>query len=241
MKGILFKSDMIKAIVEGRKTVTRRVMKPQPLAKCQYGEHIFEGKIIDWIGYKHEGKTAFYCRKCGDGLKLIDEWSGHGRLPKYQVGDTVYIKEAICRIPKIYDETTGYHTEAIYRLDSSFVTGVNWCWKRDILTGMFLSEALARYFIEILDVKVQRLQEITEEDAIVEGVGFGFQMNAGWPDYQHIENGVCTLTQDTAVASYATLWDTINKPPYDWQSNPFVWVYSFKLADKGAEIPHNTE
>uniref|UniRef100_A0A6M3JUY2 ASCH domain-containing protein n=1 Tax=viral metagenome TaxID=1070528 RepID=A0A6M3JUY2_9ZZZZ len=225
MKGILFKSDMIKAIVEGRKTVTRRVMKPQPLAKCQYGEHIFEGKIIDWIGYKHEGKTAFYCRKCGDGLKLIDEWSGHGRLPKYQVGDTVYIKEAICRIPKIYDETTGYHTEAIYRLDSSFVTGVNWCWKRDILTGMFLSEALARYFIEILDVKVQRLQEITEDEAIVEGV----------KEYEPDDFPICGATYGLYKDRFSHLWNSINKPPYDWQSNPWVWVYSFKLADKGAE------
>jgi hypothetical protein len=86
----------------------------------------------------------------------------------------------------------------------------------------------ARIWLEVTDVKVERLHDISEEDAKAEGVGAGFQMNAGWPDYLHIQNGVCSVTQDTASVSFGTLWEFINGKE-SWEANPWVWVVSFKV------------
>jgi hypothetical protein len=106
------------------------------------------------------------------------------------------------------------------------------------IPSIFLLKELSRIWLQVADVSIERLRAITEEDAIAEGVGSGFQMNAGWPDYQHIKNGMCTLTQDTARMSYASLWDSINYvkpkangpvPTSKWSSNPWVWVIKFKV------------
>jgi hypothetical protein len=55
-------------------------------------------------------------------------------------------------------------------------------------------------------------------------------MNAGWPDYQHIKNGICALTQDTAEMSYASLWESINGKG-SWEKNPWVWVIAFRRIE----------
>ena len=92
---------------------------------------------------------------------------------------------------------------------------------------MFMPKRYCRIRLRLEQVRWQRLNDITEDDAIAEGIGHGFQMNSGWPDYQHIkENNVCTRTQDCARMSFATLWDSINDR--DWESNPWVLVYTFR-------------
>jgi len=85
----------------------------------------------------------------------------------------------------------------------------------------FMPACDARSLARTVSVRPERVQEITEEDAIREGIGYGFQMNAGWPDYQHIVNGVCTLTQDDAVSSFISLWDTLY--PGSWERNDWEW------------------
>lgn len=88
----------------------------------------------------------------------------------------------------------------------------------------------SRIILKVTGVRVERLQEITEEDAIAEGVGHGFRMNAGWPDYQHIQpNGICELTQDTASMSFASLWESIHGPGA-WERDPWLWVIQFDRA-----------
>jgi len=105
-------------------------------------------------------------------------------------------------------------------------------WDGDKLVGWIPSIHMFRWAsritLEVVSVRVERLQEISEEDAKAEGVGHGFQLNGGWPDYQHIKGGVCELTQDTARMSFATLWDSINGKKHPWESNPWVWVVEFR-------------
>lgn len=87
----------------------------------------------------------------------------------------------------------------------------------------------SRILLKITDVRVERVQEISEEDALAEGVGHGFTMNAGYPDYQHIKNGVCEVTHDDPRMSFASLWDSINaKRGFGWDANPYVWVIPFE-------------
>lgn len=95
-----------------------------------------------------------------------------------------------------------------------------------------MPKAAARLYLKVISCVAEKLQDITEDSAIAEGVGCGFQMNAGWPDYEHInKSGICTLTQDTARMSYASLWDKINGPG-SWDLNPWVWVIKFEIMNE---------
>ena len=190
MQGILFKPEMIKAIVEGRKTVTRRVMQHQPT-------------LMDKVYYKAFKKDY------------------GGRKPRYQVGETVYIKEGLKRIPRFYVEYTGYHTEAVYASDNKFVDGINWVWKHDTLSPMFLPKACARYFIKIKDVRAERLQEITEADAVKEGT----------PINDFFPVNTARIAGLSTVDYYAALWDSINGEG-DFALNKWVWRYQFELLRK---------
>ena len=175
MKGILFKPDMIKAIVEGRKTQTRRLMK----LNFGFGWEPPQLGIGD-ATFKHNLEVMHI-------------------TGRYQAGEVVYIKEAWCE---------SYFGEPIcYKLDGNESPGPKGFWR----SPMFLPARAARYFIQITNVRPERLQEITEHDANLEGIGALSMMQP-------------------ARMMYQRLWDSINKQ--DWNSNPWVWVYSFKLVSK---------
>jgi len=174
MKGILFKPEMIQQIVNGSKSVTRRVIKPQPIVAENY-----KGITIEDLEF--------------DGFK-----------PHYHVGEVVYVKEAWCE---------SYYGEPIcYKLDGGESPGPKGFWR----SPLFMPARAARYFIQITDAKPQRLQEITEEDAEKEGL----------ISQRIYDCGTCRL-------KFKLLWDSIN-PRYPWESNPWVFVYSFKLVEKEA-------
>jgi len=184
MKGILFKPDMIQAIIEGRKTQTRRLIKPQPVQFNNLGE--FDAGI---------GEAWFH------GI-TSDNWET--RKPRYQVGETAYIKEAWASFPA-YEPHKPYVTYKssvdAYRLGSTK-------WK----SPLFMPEWAARYFLEITEVRAERLQEIRYLDIFLEGVPEqgGFIKN---------------------FKAFERLWNSINKD-YPWESNPWVWVYIFELQAK---------
>ena len=163
----------------------------------------------------------------------------------YSVGDNIWIKEAWrtlegyegvkpSEIPK--DEPIAYLEDYLTHPEKHLlIIGSHYYREYDCRPwrpSIFMPRKFSRITLLVIDVWSELLQAITEEDAIKEGVGYGFQMNAGWPDYRHInKNGVCTLTQDTAVMSFSTLWDSINgkKPGCAWKDNPIVHVTEFKL------------
>jgi len=202
VKGILFKPDMIKAIVEGRKTVTRRIIKPQP-------QHF------------HYTEDATYpCLP--DGAQINS---------RYFPGELVYIKEA-WRLVSFSDDFSqalvyykegqkwGNITENLeFYYYNRFVGGIYHDWQ----SPLFMPAWAARYFIKIKDVRVERLQEIENEP--------GGYLKEGYKPFigalSAIDGKPFEMSLD--FAWFESLWDSINKPPYDWQSNPFVWVYSFEL------------
>jgi len=198
MKGILFKPDMIKAIVEGRKTVTRRVVKFHKPVNTTSSLSI-TGKIFS-MGDSNEEERLLSEGIIKPGLSLS----------RYQVGEVVYIKEALFRHPYL-DEAGYVLDETPVFINQTIGDCLKWRWQKDILNGMFMPQEAARYFIRIKDVRAERLQEITEADAVKEGIDGDFQ------EYPRL--------------AFSELWDSINKPPYDWQSNCWVWVYSFKLTE----------
>ena len=214
LKGILFKPWKAKAISESspdREWQTRRL------------DHLKE--------INQEPDKWRYCKVANIPSGFLFENNGQFKTiqPHYQVGETVYIKEAIHRFNVEY---------ASYDLDFTpvmFLQSANrfhWRWTRDKLSPMFLPHEAARYFIKITDVRAERLQGITEEDAIAEGL-----KNTVLSDMQPYFN----IAIIPASQNFKKLWDSINKD-YKWESNPFVFVYTFRLAvfsrrkEKGVKI-----
>jgi hypothetical protein len=174
--------------------------------------------ILD--GRKTQTRRVMKIQPDGRGTRCtnvyFEDWHGRElKCPYGKIGDVLWVRET-------WSKTDSGHI--IYRATNK---GFNPIWKPSI----FMPKEACRIRLEITNIRVERLQDISEEDAIAEGIGAGFQMNAGWPDYQHIKNGVCSLTQDTAEMSYASLWESINGNG-SWSKNPWVWVIEFRIKDK---------
>ena len=190
MQGILMKSDMLQATVERRKAQTRRLIKPQP---------VFEIWSAPCGVWRYKGKAY-------DNMYDIPS--------RYHVGETCYIKEAWNA--NILRGT--YRIE--YKLDNAikplYVTEKHDCWLYpptvNYRTPRFMPAWAARHFIFIEAVSGERLQEITEQDVLAEGI---MVRSEGFP--------ICALR-----VWYQVLWDSINSA-YPWESNPFCWAYQFRL------------
>lgn len=153
---------------------------------------------------------------------FVDE---HGRpvKPQYQIGDVLYVREKFKKnsIPIGWP----YH---YYANNDTFTDPDNETWTPSI----HMPKAAARIFLEVTDVKVERLNDISEEDAEAEGVErmteykqmIGGEKIACWADYP---SGAAKHT--SAYESFQSLWESIYNT---WDANPFVWVYSFKQIDK---------
>ncbi len=204
MKGVLFKSDMIKAIVEGKKTQTRRL---GGLKRININPSY-------WSLFDIQVGMARLKNKWHNDLTTIKS--------RYQVGDVVYIKEAY---------TFSFAWEGTKTKDIPFSTR-RYCKDSEIDIPLskwhsprFMPAWAARYFIQITDVKPQRLQEIAGEDCVAEGIELNHRI-FGDGDSEYYE-----AIDEEFIRSYSQLWDSIN-PKYPWSSNPWVWVYTFKKVDK---------
>ena len=194
MKGILFKPEMIKAIVEKRKTVTRRVIKPQP-TDCKDGYP---------DGYDCPPQTMIKYKG-----KWIDFGDCENDFPRYQVGETVYSKEQLLCNP-IWGEASYRDSSPVFIYNEELIKSrhiLKWHWKSDTLSSRCMPREAARYFITITDVRAERLQEISLEDCLAEGVN-PYRMNR-------------------CLNGFRILWNSINKD-YPWESNPFIFRYEFE-------------
>lgn len=231
---ILENGPMVRAILAGQKTQTRRVMIPQPP---------FDRITLDLI----YGCSVGYSVLTPPGMCEIRGYRGSDytrhRLwftrPIAQPGDLLWVREAF----RFVDE--GTHGGIRYAADGSLLlmppTPVgdgdphawwDYGWRMHGEKGrpsIFLPRWATRLILRVTDVRVQRLQEISEEDAIAEGL-------------QVSERTGFYLPGNNAYATWAfrDLWDALNaKRGYSWQSNPWVWAVSFERADRqtvGAEV-----
>ena len=129
--------------------------------------------------------------------------------PYGQVGDRLWVRETFC------EHTTG---GVIYRADEKPLEGIYsyHTWRPSIHMPRWAS----RITLEITEVRVERVQEITEEDAKTEGV-----------------NEISLIDRDGYYSSFADLWDSINaKRGYGWDTNPWVWVISFDKVKDGLSM-----
>jgi hypothetical protein len=253
---ILFSALMVKAILEGRKTQTRRVMKPQPAA----GTSRLLGEIWDGWVEQHDHPT----KSVTTGEPLV--WSTTGKLhrcPYGQPGDRLWVRETwYCDHvfagdfeksrssyydPKPTDEKilAEWKDLLYYRATDCDPSGRCYTgfsgetmdppWRPSIHMPRWAS----RLLLEVVEVRAERLQDITEEDARAEGV----QPDVDWSyfvgpcrhgrdpwtrcDADERGEEPCDYTRAGGNV-FAALWDSINGKRAPWASNPWVWVVSFK-------------
>ncbi len=197
---ILMSAPMVRAILRDTdtKTQTRRVIKPRLVCECEQPD--WRPSRIDWIGYKYEGRDGWFCHKCGSGLRAIDEWSSHGILCPYgQPGDRLWVRET-------WRQDAKGGELAHYKADEN---GRGY-WIGKWHPSIFMPRWASRITLEIVSVRVERLQDISFDDALAEGMEHSIIMH----------NPIDDL--------FVPLWDSINYKKHPWESNPWVWVIEFK-------------
>lgn len=211
-KPILYSAPMVRAIIAGDKTQTRRVIKPQP--------EVSPGGYL----------TGEWLRKPLSGLLAPKIQDIIEHCPYGEVGGHLWVREtwatnADC--DNIKPSDINRCAEVYYRADGSkreVSGGTGWNGihqgfkKGKYRPSIFMPRAFSRILLEVTDIRVERLQDISEDDAENEGVDF-----LRWiPDADE------TLT---AKELFWCLWDSINAAKHPWESNPWVWALSFKRVE----------
>ena len=209
IKPILFNSEMVRAILDGRKTCTRRVIKPQPDEKHTYPL----GFVTDSTEKKEVGCFGFGIDEYGGSIKYVK--------PPYQPGDILYVRETWKKAPNGY-----YYYEDWQRNDIADITK----WKPSI----HMPKEATRIWLKVTDVRVERLQDITPKGAESEGVGNLFYDDIGYGE----KNYGTEVDPEYGITKeqFAWLWEsTIKKSDldcYGWDANPWVWVIEFERCEK---------
>ncbi len=210
---ILFSGPMMRAIQDGTKTQTRRVMKRQPPSDISAYHQDGGGNWIGWTGPDSPGLARFTKRAYPSGEGIA--------CPYGQPGDRLWVKEGLRSSASGMVVYASDHIPAM-RDGAS----VQWGWKRAYLAGRFMPRWASRLTLEALSVRVERVQDISHKDMVAEGTE-----DDEWLEY---EDWVCQVMVDGGVRvtlrdHFAELWDSINaKRGFGWNANPWVFVISFK-------------
>lgn len=201
-KPILFSGQMVRAILDGRKTQTRRVLKPQPGPF----DALFSEDGRWWDGDSETGEVHSY-------------WN----IPLF-AGDRLWVRETHGFDLRL-DAPGGRKLK--YRATNGLALSPESGWKPSI----HMPRTASRLTLTVTDVRVQRLQEISEIDGWAEGCKRGDQDDTGgfWPAEQpHPKGG--TMGWDCARDWFADLWDSLNASRgFGWDANPWVAAYTFTV------------
>lgn len=233
---ILFNTEMVRAILEGRKSCTRRMVKPQPDEK-----HIYPlGYVTDSTEKKNVGCFGFG----------IDEYGGSIQYakPPYLGGDIIYIRETWTEECGKYYYRADYDSDYLdpcetlsggYPASCRNHPGCDGCMATSTRIhwhpSIHMPKEAARIWLRVTNVRVERLHDIKEDGALKEGAqgtrcdhpvlgayGCTDCMNTGWLEPPTVE--------------FMQIWDsTIKKSDldrYGWDANPWVWVIEFERCEK---------
>ena len=190
IKQILFNTEMVRAILDGKKSCTRRLVKHDVSAILNSPYHKEHPEVED---------KQIITKLC---------------LPPYQPGDTIYVRETWCKDKYRYMYRANYSkNEKFYRGDVE--EKVKWN------PSIHMPKEAARIWLKVMDVRVERLQDITSEQICKEGVEV---------EEPYVLNG------EEKRYAFSNLWNsTIKKSDldrYGWDANPWVWVIEFERCEK---------
>lgn len=215
---------MVLALLAGRKTQTRRLINPQPVlgdGGCWYPASPRQ-PTSRALHYAHEA----HLRK---GLALD--------FARIRTGDRLWVRESIRR--GVGENGSPYErVSSFYAADGARTKADAWPWQRSVLPAIHCPRGLSRITLEVTGVKVERLHDISEEDARAEGVRASdaavvFHGCGHWHG-SFDEARACPAStrrpdmENTSRGAFAILWDSINGKRASWASNPWVWCVSFR-------------
>lgn len=222
MKPILFNTEMVKAILDGRKTVTRRIVKDRRgYTPGHYGRHYFYKQVENLNNYQgpfagfYKDSDIFYMGE----EKHID--AIYFRQP-YKVGDILYIRET-WGVENIYGNGGTFGFDAVYKADNKIIPVIIKDWDRYVEIGkffdkkgwqpsLFMPKEAARIFLKVTGIRVERLQKMESEN-----------------DSNYKSEGA------KDKHDFIQIWDTTVKKSdidrYGWYANPWVWVIEFERVD----------
>lgn len=245
---ILFSAPMVKSILEGRKTQTRRVVKcPDDTIDIQYVE---ESETFP------KGLYSGWVINCSAPLRLPI------KCPYGEIGDRLWVRETWQGYRQVnieYDEWE--EMESPKDRHDDFYSPVYKADKKNFpekwLPSIHMPRAYSRILLEIIDIRIERLQDICEGDALEEGIewtktGDHFEGDVMYHCKNYMAEGKVVYAAsenedldedllDTEVAidpesSFKSLWQSINKKPgTTWEENPFVWVIEFERIKNGTD------
>jgi len=194
MKSIVFNTEMVRAILDGRKTQVREIIKPQPSNQNYALWRIASStnkKIVDKYYWADVNQSEIWLR---DDVYF---------KPKYQADEIIYVREAFQIIPP---------NMVFYKADTENKEKTGW------KPSIYMPEKIARIFLKVTNVRVQQLQDITEEEAIAEGSNI--------------------LTSSLALINPIIGFQDIWAEKYgvnSWDKNPYVWVYAIEIVETKQE------
>lgn len=208
IRPILFNGEMVRAILDGRKTCTRRVIKHNVDAILNSPYHMEHPEVEDaWLIKK-------LCR------------------PPYEPGDILYVRETWCGLPVNEAGHMRGHTIYYYKADGELRPKG---WRGTWHPSIHMPKEAARIWLKVTDVRVKRLQGITDEQAKREGIQYD-ECPTGFTWKQETDMHNCYTTP---IGAMQALWNsTIKKSDldrYGWAANPWVWVIEFERCEKPKE------
>lgn len=216
---ILFSTPMVQALLAGKKTITRRIVNPQPITDEDSGS-VFDGKYRKQYSI-HDWRDRF-----------IDDWS------RWMPEDILWVRES-------FWEWDNSSQGGGYAFKADFIERYG-AWEKDTphkfhdvervekwKPSIHMPKEASRIWLQVADIKIERLHDISEEDAKKEGVEL-HKSGKSYLNYQDQESHVTQFIYNchSAKDSFKTLWTIIHgfrDEPYAWFQDPWVWVIEFKI------------
>jgi hypothetical protein len=219
---IMFSADMVRALLAGRKTQTRRPMKVQPPTSNHQiatllgttNKNLKPG-MKQWVRMENE-------------YPIADDASEYFSCPYGKPGDRLYVKETWAisgwsKNPDGGDPLPRYEYKSAPADGEHFRTVSQW------KSNRFMPRDASRITLEIASVRVERVQDISESDARSEGIYKN--PNGLWHDYEDPKREGWSSEKFCFLSVWDSMYNAKNKPEFAWERNPWVWCLEFKVVE----------
>ncbi len=230
---ILFSAPMVRAILNGTKTQTRRVCKSQPYGN---GFHFDGHELLCHNDYLPPSAMLMDVRRGGVSYTTSNLEGWEGECPYGQPGDRLWVRETWMDLRGTGVEHRPTPASGLQRYAYAADTprgsygdearkeyGLKW------RPSIHMPRAVSRINLEVTGVRVERLQDISEADAVAEGIERAEDF-FGCPCWKCYGEDADVVAPDDPVGSYQSLWESINGAG-SWDANPWVWVVEFKRVE----------
>lgn len=212
---ILFNPEMVKAVLDGRKTQTRRIVKPQPEYRENESVPWHFGTFFHGWNLDHEAVS----------VKDVVEYCPYG-----QVGDLLYVRERFCVGAVVAGDSLPEEIDPEYIEQCKGQENIipyEWAIREDIgmedvkwKPSIHMPKAASRISLKITNIRIERVQDISTEDILSEGI------------IQRFPKVNDQFTPTILRGAFIELWNsTTDKKEFQFRANPWVWVVEFKLAE----------